>query len=171
MKILCSWEKCLSSSRKIGILCSRWYGCAVGDDKATINSNIRLCNMWSNFCWPPSGCLMQCTTIQKPSPLHGTDTSRYTAIHTKKKPRTIMIGRTQHVKQKTYAIYVHLSGKIHQTFTNKPTNVNVVKCQKMKPFYLTFQFTFLKHQMAQKTHIIISTFGVSRPAHLNSKIA
>ena len=114
---------------------------------------------------------MQCTTIQKLSPSPGTDTSRYTATRTKRKPRTTMTGHTQHVKQKTYATYVHSNGKTHQISTNKPTNVNVVKCRKMTSFSLTFQFTFLKHQTAQKTHITISTFGVSRPAHLNSKIA
>ena len=110
-------------------------------------------------------------TTQKLSPSHGTDTLHCIANHMKSLQLNNIHQTSPHAKTKTSACFVHYSGKTFQTLMRRPTNANVVKCRMKKFSSQTFQSSFHIHPMDHKMNTVISTYGVTRPTHLNSKCA
>ncbi len=57
MKMLCNWLKCLRSRWRVFARCCQWYGCAVGNASAVMNSITLLCNIWSSWWNVPGRCV------------------------------------------------------------------------------------------------------------------
>ena len=102
---------------------------------------------------------------------HGTDMLHCIVNLTKSLQLNNIHQTSQHAQTKTSACFVHYSGKTFQTLMRNLTNANVVKCRMKKFSSQTFQSLFQIHLTDHKMNTIISTYGVIRPAHLNSKCA
>jgi len=96
---------------------------------------------------------------------------RYIANHTKSLQHNNIHQNSPHAKMKTSACFVHYNGKTFQISTHNLTNANAVKCQMRKFSFLISQSLLQTHLMDHKMNTTISTYGASRPAHLNSKCA